>query len=533
MVKEWVNWLDSLTEVDVADVCLMTGEILEIKYEEAASEDYADVLAKVLLDTGRVVDDLPIHYHCEGYHQNQGLFGQETLRTGFEAFSEGDRVIIFKTGLDSEPLNSNSVLIGFEDGLPHPCFKCKGMHTANVVLEEVPPSGPYPDARIREATEDDPVTVASPYTGTSPGVGQLYPVGGVPPFEWSVDNAYIGYIGTGRKLDFSLGDDAVGDVVFTVIDANGHERECHVHIPGCDDPDGVPTLTLDNSLGCGETTIVRLDGEPYGWSPTSKWQPYLEEDTVFNTDLAHAYIMIEGPACDHVVTAKTNARFCMKCRAGLEGETEICKTLSLTGSCGEGASISAATTSMACSASQTLSVNGGSAVTWEWEITGGGRFDSVDGSDTTDTGDEVTLYAPSMNTDCADNSVVTLKCTDVLGATSTVDTLSVTFNCNDTDDKAYQIWNDFVCAYTNPYSGACRCNWSQDSDAYNCAGDSIGVGTQRSGFYVHNTPCTCSKCESALYNYWSGVDPDTLPGVTEDTRTSTMITNGCCPEALM
>jgi hypothetical protein len=149
-----------------------------------------------------------------------------------------------------------------------------------------------------------------------------------------------------------------------------------------------------------------------------------------------------------------------------------------------------------------------------WEITSGG------GSLSSNTGASIVYTTPSTNPNCENNPTISLSCDG-----SVYDTLDISVNAYTSSDVAYTVrrnWQDP--SYTPPY-----CRVLIYNDRYFCDGTLKEAylikqcinwccgGDQCCGY--GDAPCNEITCAPA--------------GTMVDVRTSTMLSNGCCPEELL
>ena len=264
------------------EACIVTGEIQSINYSEAAQADETYVTADVLLDDGGLVTAVDIHYHCETYHGKYDLIPEgEAIRIGFEAFKEGDRVILLKSG-------EKRTIIGFEDGLPHPCYVGKVLRVANAFIDLAGSgliNGPLPDERITEATEDNPGVVQSPqyilYGTYSSESIQLFVIGGTPPFKWKVEN-----------IEPCSGDSVEQFMIQPIsymIDGYSRSIETLPKTPFSGLAGGVPTETTATSTGSFiyRTAVLAVDENVLG----------LAKITVTDYFGHETYLYVRVPCC--------------------------------------------------------------------------------------------------------------------------------------------------------------------------------------------------------------------------------------------
>jgi hypothetical protein len=567
---------------------MLTGEITAIKYDEAAAERNADVLVDVFLDTGESVQNVQVFYHCEGYHQDAGLFGSEAMRTGWMAFHEGDRVYLIKESLGSAPDSGNLTVYAHEDGRPHPCFHCRALATANLVIEDkdVSPSGPYPDARIVEVPEDAPGIVQSPEyvlygTYNTPKQMQLFAMGGRKPFEWTVENIkpYSADSKDGFSFSFAGGfkrwamlavdENVLGLAKVTVKDRFGHGRECYVFVPGCwQDDDGnisIPSITIEGEVACGHSAYVKLNGEyiPANLSMANDVNMTVEGDVATRASDAQNNAMISFPDCDDPDFHGGSSTVCAVCRIGRTGEVMVCTTVTLPGPttepeepgipCSTPVYIVASDTEMTTSSFQTLTVSRAAlpGESFKFVITnGGGAFDGTDGVISEVTASSATLYAPSTNAECAHNSTVQLYCVDDSTLEETFkDSVTFIFQTSLGFGLAYKICScerSYSCGGLVPYDCGVgypeeykdlACLWHYQCDNFYCDGT----------LHSHHEDCICNSWSAPNYgcagvaceNYWKAGCGGTWSvgclgnGEVHDYRTAEMITAGCCPEVLM
>ena len=523
-LKNYVHWLMALTQDDAADTCLVTGEITAVKYAEAAAERKADALVDVFLDTGESVQDVPVFYHCEGYHQDAGLFGSEALRTGWMAFHEGDRVYLSKQFLDSPPDKTNLLVYAHEDGRPHPCFHCRALTTANLFIQDgdIPPSGPYPDMRIVQVPIDEPGIVQSPEyviygTYNTPKQMQVFALGGRKPFTWSVENIkpYSADSKDGFSFSFaggfkrwamlSVDEKVLGMAKITVKDRFGHGQECYVFVPGCwQDSDGnisIPSITIEGEVKCGGSAYVMVDGKhiPANLSMANDVNMTVEGDVASRYSDAQNNAMISFPDCDDPEFTGGTSTICAVCRKGRTGEVKICTTVSLSppgeepeeppsDPCSTPVYIVASDTEMPLSSGQTLTPSRAplTGESFRWDVVGGtGAFDGVDGTESSSTDESPDIYAPSTNAECAYNSTVELYCVnDETAAATLMDSISMTFNNPATGGAAYKVCKcqqvaygggltkydcGVAAGYPEEFRGA-ACLWKYECDTFHCDG---------------------------------------------------------------
>ncbi|MCP4712802.1 MAG: hypothetical protein GY869_29595, partial [Planctomycetes bacterium] len=448
-----------------------------------------------------------IFYHCEGYHNEQGTIGVEAMRVGFEAFKVGDRFIALKENRVGEASNTKLTIVGFEDGLPHKCFKCRGFAVAKAFISlKNQPSGPYPDLRIREMPIDNPGVVLSPKHIASGMYTeefiQLIAIGGHPPFRWQVEN--IEPYANDTELYFQIQEahhlkrdarlvpdkDVLGLAKVTIIDKNGHKAPCYVRTPGCfqDPQTGVigPVSRITTStapLGCQEQRALTLDPEfkDVTWKMLTGGNDPNREGYIGLLPTAEHCVV--GPSCS-VDPSEWVSPICIGayCRAGRTGEVkfdEICIPFDDPGAnpeCMDPVNIEASETQMECGSSQTLSSSDGNI--YKWRISGDngsmGSFDETVGS-------TVEFTAASTNPNCENNATVELVCTDSKGIEHVVDTISIAFNCYNGNELAYNqkrflvIWYDSPCTDYKPPGAPPPKYWPTpyariDSFMYKCDG---------------------------------------------------------------
>lgn len=190
-----------------------------------------------------------------------------------------------------------------------------------------------------------------------------------------------------------------------------------------------------------------------------------------------------------------------------------------------GSSIDIGSYQMSVGASQNLSVaTPDTDCTYSWAVTGGG------GSVSPATGTTTTYTAPASNANCANNPTISLRCQGV-----EIDTVQIAVNEYAGGDNAYFIIQE--CNYSNFTSDWCSVEVVRRY--YNCDGsfDSTQGAQYCDGVYrcPGGIPCACednpdeASCASCINSYYPGQGV----GSVVDIRTGDMITNGCCPAALL
>ena len=189
---------DGLTTIEANDVCLRLGVVTSVNYDQAAAEQFGEVTLDVEVVGIGLLRDVYVQYHCEGYHaglkpRSQELWcgDLEKIRQGWAAFQEGDAVILWKDDRHFGDGAANWTVIGFADGVPKQCMRALIFDVANSGITNdwsiVGPSGPYPDARLREAPEDNPGIMRPAerliYNEYQLRQLQFWVIGGVPPFR--------------------------------------------------------------------------------------------------------------------------------------------------------------------------------------------------------------------------------------------------------------------------------------------------------------------------------------------------------------
>ncbi|HQJ60339.1 MAG TPA: DUF6531 domain-containing protein, partial [bacterium] len=166
---------------------------------------------------------------------------------------------------------------------------------------------------------------------------------------------------------------------------------------------------------------------------------------------------------------------------------------------------------MSINQTATLTVSGGCGGPYHWSISGGGYLSST-------VGDSVNYTSPQSNPNCNNNSIISV--TDQAGQ---IVYKRIAVNSGDITTIAYEkkigCFNhgEYHCAYGNYHC----CMF----DLYNCTGSLMGWLAYSSGGDCCGTNPSGATCD---FQSLCSSAPDLL-----DKRTSTDISNGCCPEATL
>lgn len=293
--------------------------------------------------------------------------------------------------------------------------------------------------------------------------------------------------------------------------------------PGC----GFVFPGLFATIARCETKCEVLD-DRYKWASGEPQDPIVSWEAIngviTESDMFHACIKADAEAphgqfVELIATTKSGAT----CEgfAWVEGDDCIsCDCTDIT--------IGYTTQQMAVDEVQTLTATNGTVdCTYDWAIDSGG------GSLSAATGLSVDYTAPSSNAECAENPVISLKCEG-----ETCDTLQIAINAVvGSNNLAYTI--DCVTQYNqymidNDFWACCKEHWSCDASYYpskdSCSStyccEAIGNCYSDSGFnsytrdYEYSLAAALAKCN----DHMSGIG---------DLRTESLITQGCCPSALL
>ena len=470
------------------------GVVERVNWLQAAEESAEEATLNVRLLDGRLLENVAVHYHCEGYHNGlpqdwQTYYGNhEKLRVGFHAFREGDLVILFKESIHFGDGAANYTVVGFADGTPRGCLKCLVFDVANsgidVRQDHIRASGPYPDARLRAAPADDPAIMRPAerivYNEYQRRSLQLFGVGGEPPYTYEL----VTVLHPGCDLNATPG--------------SGYAEVQEL---------GNPFFLVNGTNVTNSPVNMEQIGTRYRWNGIQTTPCAVDGDVgeVRITD-ANGH----SASCWFLVRAAEEAAEPPEPPEPPEPEPA-----------GE---IEVSDTQMLVSSQQDVIATGCSG-DYSWVITGGGRFDGVDGGQATATGDSVTVYAPSTNAGCTNNSALLLYCDGEL-----VDRIDLTFTNPGVSGDAY-----FVCecfhSINNPYWATCdgpRYAVSWRAHFYDCSG--VFTHTNVCGSVAIS--CDPNDCFSASLS-GCGTCYSIGDGATYDYRNSTKIAQGCCPEALM
>ncbi len=174
------------------------------------------------------------------------------------------------------------------------------------------------------------------------------------------------------------------------------------------------------------------------------------------------------------------------------------------------------TLSMQFDDEQSLSVGGFNVYTedddFTWQISSGG------GTLSETTGKSTLYTAPPVNAECEDNPTIQLFCSGVL-----ISQITIAINVVTSSSEAYRI---YTCQSPVVPEGT---GMEAGYNKFRCDGVQIGGRFSCDGC----DPCTCA--EDMTLERWGDEEKCDLPGGagTYDQRTPQMITDGCCPEALL
>lgn len=474
-----------------------------------------------------ILKNVSVHYNCEcGESFDLGHLAFITNAEDTDPQTKTSYCLVLET--TNEQGVATHKIIGFRDGLPRRCFSCDASRGQWPVGDDDYPDGEPVEITIKAG--------CGPYDWTAYDFQNDR-------YEFRFDaretegrtNSVTPYFQTWCQWPHA--------VRMFVLDSCLEEIECYFRV-GC--PKSAEVILVSSVYSdaegcCYIDTWKAKDGRSYYW--TVEGSVVEQSSGQWDTFTCSSEARVKQPSCASY-TLK------MKCANGVDPSDPNVYTYQEMGQATgtgvpTGTHIHYSTTLMSYNpqTSQTLSSSDG--LSYKWTTTGGGGFSADTATKTIDSASSVTFYSTTSNSGCTNNSTVKILC----GPEDTVvDTLNIRFsNTSQVGLYAYKANSylpganpntTYFCGpYVPPNPTYQHCVFNTGATPYrkyDCFGTLLsGTDLDRcSSTGSEGGVLVCTTCVAA-FNYYVGVNTASCGAALVDKRTGTMITNGCCPEALM